>query len=225
MITTGIILSKNGANSYNVNIPDLVDGNETFNFVATVCSSINNKLDLKINDVVYINFENNRKENPIIVGLAVKNSSDSDIKLNSLEVNHNLQFPQQTSIGSINSTNLESLAGVSENIQNQLDNIDKKFSSVKDNINKFNLDISNDSNNLSSLQLRIRELSASLDNLIDILGDSDSQSSKTVWGRYNKASTDLEDIKNFFSGVPEDNTVVDLIDDIMKTIDKGDSKT
>ena len=31
MITTGIILSKNGANSYNVNIPDLVDGNETFN--------------------------------------------------------------------------------------------------------------------------------------------------------------------------------------------------
>ena len=68
-------------------------------------------------------------------------------------------------------------------------------------------------------------MSASLDNLIDILGDSDSQSSKTVLGRYNKASTDLEDIKNFFSGVPEDKTAVDLIDDIMKTIDKGDSQT
>ena len=48
MITTGIILSKNGANSYNVNIPDLVDGDETFNSVATVCSSINN-IDRKLN--------------------------------------------------------------------------------------------------------------------------------------------------------------------------------
>ena len=127
MITTGIILSKNGANSYNVNIPDLVDGDETFNSVATVCSSINNKLDLKINDVVYINFENNRRENPIIIGVLVNDWSNADVNLNSLKVKRNFQLPQQTSIGAINSTNLNSLIGVSENIQNQLDSIDKKF--------------------------------------------------------------------------------------------------
>ena len=221
MITTGIILSKNGANSYNVNIPDLVDDNETFNFVATVCSSINNKLDLKINDVVYINFENNRRENPIIIGVLVNDESNADVNLNSLKVKRNFQLPQQTSIGAINSTNLNSLIGVSENIQNQLDSIDKKFLDIKDEINKFDLNISNGSDSLDNLQLRLRELNASLDNFISILGSSSDKSSNTIYGRYNKASVDLENIKKFFSDIPEDKTAVDLINDVMGTIDKG----
>ena len=221
MITTGIILSKNGANSYNVNIPDLVDGNETFNFVATVCSSINNKLDLKINDVVYINFENNRRENPIIIGVLVNDESNADVNLNSLKVKRNFQLPQQTSIGAINSTNLNSLIGVSENIQNQLDSIDKKFLDIKDKINKFDLNISKGSDSLDNLQLRLKELNASLDNFISILGSSSDKSSNTIYGRYNKASIDLENIKKFFSDIPEDKTAVDLINDVMGTIDKG----
>ena len=221
MITTGIILSKNGANSYNVNIPDLVDGNETFNSVATVCSSINNKLDLKINDVVYINFENNRRENPIIIGVLVNDESNADVNLNSLKVKRNFQLPQQTSIGAINSTNLNSLIGVSENIQNQLDSIDKKFLDIKDEINKFDLNISNGSDSLDNLQLRLKELNASLDNFISILGSSSDKSSNTIYGRYNKASIDLENIKKFFSDIPEDKTAVDLINDVMGTINKG----
>ena len=221
MITTGIILSKNGANSYNVNIPDLVDGNETFNSVATVCSSINNKLDLKIDDVVYINFENNRRENPIIIGVLVNDGSNADVNLNSLKVKRNFQLPQQTSIGAINSTNLNSLIGVSENIQNQLDSIDKKFLDIKDEINKFDLNISNGSDSLDNLQLRLKELNASLDNFISILGSSSDMSSNTIYGRYNKASVDLENIKKFFSDIPEDKTAVDLINDVMGTINKG----
>ena len=221
MITTGIILSKNGANSYNVNIPDLVDGNETFNSVATVCSSINNKLDLKIDDVVYINFENNRRENPIIIGVLVNDESNADVNLNSLKVKRNFQLPQQTSIGAINSTNLNSLIGVSENIQNQLDSIDKKFLDIKDEINKFDLNISNGSDSLDNLQLRLKELNASLDNFISILGSSSDKSSNTIYGRYNKASVDLENIKKFFSDIPEDKTAVDLINDVMGTINKG----
>lgn len=221
MITTGIILSKNGANSYNVNIPGLVDGNETFNSVATVCSSINNKLDLKIDDVVYINFENNRRENPIIIGVLVNDGSNADVNLNSLKVKRNFQLPQQTSIGAINSTNLNSLIGVSENIQNQLDSIDKKFLDIKDEINKFDLNISNGSDSLDNLQLRLKELNASLDNFISILGSSSDKSSNTIYGRYNKASVDLENIKKFFSDIPEDKTAVDLINDVMGTINKG----
>ena len=221
MITTGIILSKNGANSYNVNIPDLVDGNETFNFVATVCSSINNKLDLKINDVVYINFENNRRENPIIIGVLVNDESNADVNLNSLKVKRNFQLPQQTSIGAINSTNLNSLIGVSENIQNQLDSIDKKFLDIKDEINKFDLNMSKCSDSLDNLQFRVKELNASLDNFISILGSSSDKSSNTIYGRYNKASVDLENIKKFFSDIPEDKTAVDLINDVMGTINKG----
>ena len=221
MITTGIILSKNGANSYNVNIPDLVDGNETFNYVATVCSSINNKLDLKIDDVVYINFENNRRENPIIIGVLVNDESNADVNLNSLKVKRNFQLPQQTSIGAINSTNLNSLIGVSENIQNQLDSIDKKFLDIKDEINKFDLNMSKCSDSLDNLQLRLKELNASLDNFISILGSSSDKSSNTIYGRYNKASIDLENIKKFFSDIPEDKTAVDLINDVMGTINKG----
>ena len=221
MITTGIILSKNGANSYNVNIPDLVDGNETFNSVATVCSSINNKLDLKIDDVVYINFENNRRENPIIIGVLVNDGGNADVNLNSLKVKRNFQLPQQTSIGAINSTNLNSLIGVSENIQNQLDSIDKKFLDIKDEINKFDLNISNGSDSLDNLRLRLKELNASLDNFISILGSSSDMSSNTIYGRYNKASIDLENIKKFFSDIPEDKTAVDLINDVMGTINKG----
>lgn len=221
MITTGIILSKNGENSYNVNIPDLVGGNETFNSVATVCSSINNKLDLKINDVVYINFENNRRENPIIIGVLVNDGSNADVNLNSLKVKRNFQLPQQTSIGAINSTNLNSLIGVSENIQNQLDSIDKKFLDIKDEINKFDLNISKGSDSLDNIQLRLKELNASLDNFISILGSSSDKSSNTIYGRYNKASIDLENIKKFFSDIPEDKTAVDLINDVMGTIDKG----
>lgn len=221
MITTGIILSKNGADSYNVNIPDLVDGDETFNSVATVCSSINNKLDLKINDVVYINFENNRRENPIIIGVLVNDGSNADVNLNSLKVKRNFQLPQQTSIGAINSTNLNSLIGVSENIQNQLDSIDKKFLDIKDEINKFDLNISKGSDSLDNLQLRLKELNASLDNFISILGSSSDKSSNTIYGRYNKASIDLENIKKFFSDIPEDKTAVDLINDVMGTINKG----
>lgn len=222
MITTGIILSKNGVNSYNVNIPDLVDGDETFNSVATVCSSINNKLDLKINDVVYINFENNRRENPIIIGVLVNAGSNVDINLNSLKVKRNFQLPQQTSIGAVNSTNLNSLIGVSENIQNQLDSIDKKFLDIKDEINKFDLNISKGSDSLGNLQLRLRELNASLDNFISILGSSNDKSSNTIYGRYNKASIDLENIKKFFSDIPEGKTAVDLINDVMGTVNKGD---
>ena len=39
--------------------------------------------------------------------------------------------------------------------------------------------------------------------------------------KYNKASIDLENIKKFFSDIPEDKTAVDLINDVMGTINKG----
>ena len=92
---------------------------------------------------------------------------------------------------------------------------------IKDEINKFDLNISNGSDSLDNLQLRLKELNASLDNFISILGSSSDMSSNTIYGRYNKASVDLENIKKFFSDIPEDKTAVDLINDVMGTINKG----
>ena len=43
--------------------------------------------------------------------------------------------------------------------------------------------------------MRLKELNASLDNFISILGSSSDMSSNTIYGRYNKASVDLENIK------------------------------
>ena len=69
--------------------------------------------------------------------------------------------------------------------------------------------------------MRLKELNASLDNFISILGSFSDKSANTIYGRYNKASIDLENIKKFFSDIPEDKTAVDLINDVMGTINKG----
>ena len=82
MIVKGIIEKKVGYNEYEVRVPiiDKVKGaslsSENLS-IASVCSITNSSLDLNINDVVYINYENNDKSKPIIIGCLSNNNRSS----------------------------------------------------------------------------------------------------------------------------------------------------
>ena len=114
MVTKGIIkrLNELGDNHFLVYIPLLrtaSDTEEEATFQATLCcfSGIYNSL--KVGDVVFVEFEDNLYNKPVILGklfLGDSDSSDVQLKGRSLTVSDTVQLPDNTKIGKYEVSNL-----------------------------------------------------------------------------------------------------------------------
>lgn len=97
--------------------------------IATICTLPSCHPNLQPGDVVFVAFEDSDQRNAVVLGhLYRQNMTDtySDIVLNSLKVNGECTLTKDTTIGNISYTQLSTLTGIKDNIQNQLNSTNEK---------------------------------------------------------------------------------------------------
>lgn len=100
---------------------------------ATICTIPNYAPNVRVDDIVYVGFEDNDYGRPILLGYLYTDKdieTYGDLVLGSLEVKTNATLPKDTSIGDVKSKELAYLQGLRSNIQGQIDSIAPNSGSV-----------------------------------------------------------------------------------------------
>ena len=87
----------------------------------------------KKGDVVFIDFERDNIEMPVVLGLiqgANSTYTSTDTETDSLNVRVNCTLPSATEIGDVSSNELQQLMGARNNIQRQIDLINEKINAI-----------------------------------------------------------------------------------------------
>ena len=98
--------------------------------IAPICTAPGILPAYKKGDVVFVGFENDETDNPVVLGPLYRSedTSTSNIKSNSLEVNVNCNLPNDVVIGDlITNKTLKDLSEVSSSVQGQINLIDEKI--------------------------------------------------------------------------------------------------
>lgn len=104
-------------------------------YIASVCCSIGSKPCLKNGDIVFVSFEDNSFDLPVIIGQLFREDSTgiSDQYFGTLDVSLTCDLPEETTIGNVTKSDLNNLTGTKANIQGQLDYLkDSINSNIKD---------------------------------------------------------------------------------------------
>ena len=130
MICRGIVESVIDRYKVSVRIPIIHRANNSAQFTAipdlpsaAICSLPSSHPNLQQGDVVILGFENNDLGKPIILGHLYRESMTNtmiDLDVTSLSVINAATLPGNTSIGDIAASDIQKLAGIKDNIQQQL---------------------------------------------------------------------------------------------------------
>ena len=220
MIVKGIIEKKVGYNEYEVRVPiiDKVKGaslsSENLS-IASVCSITNSSLDLNINDVVYINYENNDKSKPIIIG-CLSNNNRSSYLFDSITVSNSAKLPNNIKIGDITYSELSCLENSNDIIEDQITKINENI----DNSNKLlenSLNNKDDlNNNISNIENNVSDIDLKFNNIDNVLGDELDTSNTTFYGKYNDLLKNANKIDKYI--VPSDTTVSNTLDSLISRL-------
>ena len=101
---------------------------------AVICSPPRLSYNIMVGDIVFVSFEDNNRNKPVIVGYlyreALTESQYSDIILGNLEVKNQANLPRDTSIGDISNLEISYLFGLKDNIQYQIDKLNIAISNI-----------------------------------------------------------------------------------------------
>ena len=142
MITKGIVEEIISPNEVRVRIPIFDRARDTSMStknsdltVASICSLPNCYNFVQVGDVVFVGFEDNTTYRAIILGHLLTNNehntSEMRMNLNKLCVEGEARLSSETSIGQVTSTELGMLAGLTDNIQKQLDLLNTKIELIE----------------------------------------------------------------------------------------------
>jgi hypothetical protein len=144
MVCKAIIDAKLTNYKLRVRIPSLHSGVDSIGAVgtesipiATVSIAAGIYPALKVGDVVFVTFEDDNPDKPVIVGLLYSDKCKTtlpDIVTTSLEVITNAKLPQDTQIGEITSTQVSYLKNISSDVQTQFNNLDKRTNDLEDEV-------------------------------------------------------------------------------------------
>lgn len=92
---------------------------------ASICYTPGNLNGYKKDDVVYVGFENNQIEKPIILGKLYTGEEEASnySKSNSLEVTGNVKLPSNTNIGDISYNDLKRVVREIDSLNTQLEQV------------------------------------------------------------------------------------------------------
>lgn len=143
MVTKGIIEEVNGYKAL-VRIPKYDEtygsryGTKKENLPsATYCSIANIEIPIAVNDIVFIDFEDNDLSKPVILGHLYKDgkySSTPGLSLSTLNTSSTTKLSTSTWIGDVKPNEINCLTGVESNIQLQLDQLKGLIDNTKETI-------------------------------------------------------------------------------------------
>lgn len=171
MVTKALVLDASNPSSIGIRVP-VLDNIETY---ATISSMPNCELNLSPGDIVYIAFEDNSIDTPVIIGSL--NSVENDfirsasLKLLSIDVEQKANLPLNTSIGDVDSDKIQFLKNVTSDIQKQIDSISNSnqtqsgdLSSNADSL-KLSAEVVEIKKQIDNLNNKIKNLDTDIDSL------------------------------------------------------------
>ncbi|WP_300924709.1 hypothetical protein [uncultured Clostridium sp.] len=112
-------------------VPDSKIGTKINNLSsATICSICNIQYPVSVGDIVYVGFEDNDNNKPIILGhlyRKIKTNTTPGLTLGLLTTTSTTKLNEDTYIGNITPNEIRMLTGVQSNIQLQINNINDKL--------------------------------------------------------------------------------------------------
>lgn len=143
MITRAIIEEKINEYEYRVRIPIFDRAANTSLSTATkdLCIAVASLPkgvynSLQKDDVVFVGFENNEVDSPIILGQLYREAlrdlnTQPTVSFDNLEVNNQVVLPTNINIGELNYGELFNLKNSTENIQDQLNSLKEKINNLQ----------------------------------------------------------------------------------------------
>lgn len=108
-------------------------------YVATIATLPNCKLNLQLKDVVYLAFEDNKLDSPVIIGQLSRETTterNAIMKVDTLNVGVDTYLPSYTYIGDITPQEISCLKGINKNLQIQLEILSERIAKLEEELNK-----------------------------------------------------------------------------------------
>lgn len=105
-------------------------------YIATICCPVGSRPNFVKGDIVFVSFEDNSFDKPIIVGTLFRESlvGLSGQTLSNLVVNLTCNLPEETTIGSVNEEDISNLSGTKSNLQRQIDVLIERLDALESDI-------------------------------------------------------------------------------------------
>ena len=131
MITKARVTKIIDVNRVMINIPlfaNSISYNDKIEQEAIINTPPNIKYLLKEGDIVFIDFEENRADSPVILGMlsTTNDSSNTAIVADSIEITKETHLSGKTYIGEVNAEQIQYLKSLESNAQDQINALNKK---------------------------------------------------------------------------------------------------
>lgn len=186
---------------------------------AAICVPPKFKMDIKLGDLVYVLFEENNKQKPVIIGYMFnEDNSTSSANILDLSAETSAVFSENTSIGDVTSDSIKFLEGIDKNLQETINERKENVNINNNNINNiYNINNKN-KNIILNNTISINNANNNINYIKSIIGNnSDSSISKTLFGQLNFA-------KNYLNSILEKIGNVDLNKSFDSILEEYDSK-
>lgn len=140
MITKAIIEEVIDCYSVRVRIPlyNKLDGVQSATpkdelSIAPICSIPNCKISFNKGDIVFVSFEEDLIEQPVVIGHLLKENMGNtffEITTSEIEVKNSAVLPSNTTIGEVSSLEIACLQGIKNNISIDIDDLTDKSNSL-----------------------------------------------------------------------------------------------
>lgn len=215
MVLRAIIKDQIDSFTYRLYIPKFNSINKVnSSFEAKVCSQINSNHTYRIDDSVYVSFENDDNFNPVILGLVTDDSIASNVDINSGNITNKAILPFDTTIGNISAQEINSIKGLKSNLNDQLKHIDNEYSSIFNNIDDINNNIKQHNSRLLIFDTSIKSINDKIDLENKLIGDEYDESEDTIFGRLNASDKLINLIKQKIGNIDNKKTVLELLENL-----------
>ena len=174
--------------------------------IASECVLPNFKYNFNIGDVVFVDFEENNMDSPVVLGYLTNTSKQrTDGTLLSISVESGTILPKDTSIGSVTGEELNYLNDVTFNIQNEIDSI---------NDNTFSLTIKEIGKNITDLDSKLNDISDTTDSITSSCVDVSNialEENSDFYNKFNAVRDNLGSVLNKIGNIAEDENISNLI--------------
>jgi len=185
---------------------------------ATICVPPKFDMNLKSGDTVYVLFEDNNRQKPIIIGF-IKNDKNSHCESESISVSveNSAVLPEDVVVGDVNQNNIKNLHGLNKNVQNFINETNENVNNKVSNITNINNNISNI--NISIINNSITNINNNLEILKSLIGkENDTAMDSTLFGQLNFASNYLDETLLKIGNMDFSKRFTDVVDDYLEKI-------
>ena len=186
---------------------------------AAICVPPKFKMDIKSGDLVYVLFEENNKQKPVIIGYMFnENNSTSSANVLDLSAETSVVFSENTSIGDVTNDSIKFLEGIDKNLQEIINERKENVNINNNNNNNIYNTNNNNKNIILNSTISVNNANNNINYIKSIIGNnSDSSISKTLFGQLNFA-------KNYLNSILEKIGNVDLNKPFDSILEDYDSK-